>query len=81
MTKDIGLKALTLNSALKPLERLIGEWQITGFYSYFHGLASFGWREGVEIFGSDNISKEYFMLHPDERDTSRRYGVNVGGMK
>jgi len=33
--------------------------------------------DGVEIFGSDNVSKEYFMIHFDERGTSRWYNVSV----
>lgn len=31
--------------------------------------------DGVEIFGSDDMSKEFFMLHFDERGTSRKYNV------
>ena len=100
MTKQIGPKALTSNLALKPFERLIGEWQIIGSHPYLSGVelrgrASFSWHEGgafvilhseidnekfpdgVEIFGSDNVSKEYFMLHFDERGVSRRYDVST----
>lgn len=33
--------------------------------------------DGVEIFGSDNVSKEYFMMHFDERGISRRYDVSI----
>jgi hypothetical protein len=33
--------------------------------------------DGVEIFGSDNVSKEYVMLHFDERCISRRYDVST----
>jgi hypothetical protein len=31
---------------------------------------------GVAIFGSDNVTKEYFMLYFDERDISRKYDVS-----
>ena len=30
---------------------------------------------GIEIFGSDNVNEEYFMLHFDERGTSRKCDV------
>jgi hypothetical protein len=35
--------------------------------------------DGVEIFGSDDISKEFFMLHFDERGISRKYNVTMAG--
>lgn len=34
---------------------------------------------GIEIFGSDDTTKEFFMLHFDERDVSRKYDVAVEG--
>lgn len=34
---------------------------------------------GVEIFGSDDIAKEFFMLHFDERGVSRKYNVSMTG--
>lgn len=100
MTAKIGDKASMLNSALKPFEILIGEWQTTGSHPYFpgttlHGRVSFGWLEGgaflvvrseidhpefpdgIEIFGSDDMTKEFFMLHFDERGTSRKYNVTM----
>ena len=35
--------------------------------------------DGVEIFGSDDMSKEFFMLHFDERGVSRKYNVAIAG--
>ena len=35
--------------------------------------------DGVEIFGSDDAAKEFFMLHFDERGTSRKYNVSMTG--
>lgn len=35
----------------------------------------FKFPDGVEIFGSDDMAKEFFMLHFDERGTSRKYNV------
>ena len=35
--------------------------------------------DGVEIFGSDDAAKEFFMLHFDERGTSRKYNVLMTG--
>jgi len=34
---------------------------------------------GVAIFGSDNVTKEFFMLYFDERDISRKYDVSFTG--
>jgi hypothetical protein len=51
MTKAIGFEAFIPNLALKPFEKLLGEWQTTGSHPYFsgvelHGRASFSWHEG-----------------------------------
>jgi hypothetical protein len=35
--------------------------------------------DGVEIFGSDDETKELYMLHFDERGTSRKYDVSMIG--
>lgn len=100
MVSKIGTKALIPNPALKDLEFLIGEWEVTGSHPYLpgitlHGRASFEWLEGgaflilhsdidnpkfpdgVEIFGSDDNTKEFFMLHFDERGVSRKYNVSL----
>jgi hypothetical protein len=36
--------------------------------------------DGIEIFGSDDMAKTFFMLHFDERGTSRKFNVQVDGM-
>lgn len=33
--------------------------------------------DGVAIFGSDDVAKNFFMLHFDERGTSRKYDVTM----
>lgn len=38
MAAQIGAKALQLNPALKPFERLIGQWQTTCSHPYFPGV-------------------------------------------
>lgn len=35
--------------------------------------------QGIEIFGSDEISKKFFMLHFDERGVSRKFDVTIAG--
>jgi hypothetical protein len=35
--------------------------------------------DGIQIFGSDDAAGTYFMLHFDERGTSRKYNVEVMG--
>ena len=37
--------------------------------------------DGIEIFGSDDMTKEFFMLHFDERGISRKYDVKIDGHK
>lgn len=32
--------------------------------------------DGIEIFGSDDVEKKFFMLHFDERGVSRKYDVS-----
>lgn len=32
---------------------------------------------GIEIFGSDDTARTYYMLHFDERGISRKYGVSI----
>ena len=34
---------------------------------------------GIEIFGSDDVEKKFFMLHFDERGISRKYDVTMEG--
>ena len=34
---------------------------------------------GIEIFGSDDVEKKFFMLHFDERGVSRIYNVSMEG--
>lgn len=34
---------------------------------------------GIEIFGSDDMEKKFFMLHFDERGTSRKFDVTIKG--
>jgi hypothetical protein len=34
---------------------------------------------GIEIFGSDDVEKNFFMLHFDERGVSRKFDVTVQG--
>ncbi len=34
---------------------------------------------GIEVFGSDDVEKKYFMLHFDERGVSRKFDVAVEG--
>lgn len=51
MADKIGAKAQAPNTALKPFEFLLGEWQTTGFHPYFpdsklHGRMSCEWIEG-----------------------------------
>lgn len=51
MTTPIGSEALIPNPALRPLERLLGQWQTTGTHPYLpgtvlHGRTSFAWHEG-----------------------------------
>jgi hypothetical protein len=100
MTSPVGSEALIPNSALKPFEALVGEWQTTGTHPYvpgttFHGRTSFAWHEGgaflimrseidepeipsgVAIFGSDDVTKAYFLLYFDERGVSRKYDVTM----
>lgn len=33
--------------------------------------------QGIEIFGSDDAAKTYYMLHFDERGVSRKYDVSI----
>lgn len=35
--------------------------------------------DGIEIFGSDDAEKKFFMLHFDERGVSRKYDVTIDG--
>lgn len=35
--------------------------------------------DGIEIFGSDDVAKKFFMLHFDERGVSRKFEVSVDG--
>jgi hypothetical protein len=35
--------------------------------------------DGIEIFGSDDTEKKFYMLHFDERGVSRKYDVNLEG--
>lgn len=35
--------------------------------------------DGIEIFGSDNGTKEFFMFHYDARGVSRKYNVSLKG--
>jgi hypothetical protein len=35
--------------------------------------------DGIEIFGSDDVAKKFFMLHFDERGTSRKFDVTIDG--
>jgi len=87
------------NPALKPFEKLIGEWKTIGTHPYFpdttfHGHTSFKWIEGgaflimhsemeeegipsgIAVFGSDDVTGEYFMLYFDERKVSRKCDVS-----
>ena len=34
---------------------------------------------GIEIVGSDDVAKKFFMLHFDERGVSRKYDVTIAG--
>src|SRR5258708_3521716 len=34
---------------------------------------------GIEIFGSDDVEKKFFMLHFDERGVSRKFDVSIDG--
>jgi hypothetical protein len=36
---------------------------------------------GIEIFGSDDVEKKFYMLHFDERGVSRKYDVALDGNK
>lgn len=36
---------------------------------------------GIEIFGSDDIAKTFFMLHFDQRGTSRKFDVTIKNNK
>ena len=36
---------------------------------------------GIEIFGSDDVAKKYFMLYFDERGVSRKFDVTLDGKK
>lgn len=102
MAEKIGTKAVKSNPALKPLELLVGEWQVTGIHPYFpdaklKGRASIEWIEGgaflllrseidhpkfpdgIEIIGSDDEAKTYYLLHFDERGVSRKYDLAING--
>ncbi len=35
--------------------------------------------DGIEIFGSDDVAKKFFMLHFDERGVSRKFDVAISG--
>jgi hypothetical protein len=35
--------------------------------------------DGIEIFGSDDVAKKFFMLHFDERGVSRKFDVSISG--
>ncbi|MGH7203739.1 MAG: hypothetical protein ACREHC_04830 [Candidatus Levyibacteriota bacterium] len=35
--------------------------------------------DGIEIFGSDDVAKKFFMLHFDERGVSRKFDVSITG--
>jgi len=35
--------------------------------------------DGIEIFGSDDVAKKFFMLHFDERGVSRKFDVTISG--
>ncbi len=35
--------------------------------------------DGIEIFGSDDVAKKFFMLHFDERGVSRKFDVTIEG--
>ena len=37
--------------------------------------------DGIAIFGSDDAAKTFFMLHFDERGTSRKYDVTMTGQQ
>lgn len=37
--------------------------------------------QGIEIFGSDDVEKKFFMLHFDERGVSRKFDVTVNDNK
>jgi hypothetical protein len=100
MSKKIGGKALKPNTALKPFEVLVGEWQTTGTHPFMpdaelHGRATFEWTcggaflmlraeidhpefpDGIEIFGSDDQARTFYMLHFDERGVSRKFDVSI----
>jgi hypothetical protein len=36
---------------------------------------------GIEIFGSDDVAKKFFMFHFDERGVSRKFDVTITGNK
>ena len=97
--KNTKHEAAIPNPALKPFEKLIGEWKTIGTHPYFpdttfHGHTSFKWIEGgaflimhseideegipsgIAVFGSDDVTGEYFMLYFDERKVSRKCDVS-----
>jgi hypothetical protein len=56
------------------------EWLEGGaFLVYRSSIDNPKFPDGVEIFGSDDIAKEFFMLHFDERGISRKYNVAMAG--
>jgi hypothetical protein len=90
------------NTALKPFNILVGEWDTVGTHPLMpgitlHGHTTFEWIEGgaflimyssieeegvpsgVAIFGSDDATKECYMLYFDERGVSRKYEVTLQG--
>src|SRR5881394_398961 len=99
MTNNSGHEAAIPNLALKPFDKLIGDWKTIGTHPHLpnitlHGHTSFKWIEGgaflimhseideegvpsgIAVFGSDDATREYFMLYFDERNISRKYDVS-----
>lgn len=56
--------------------RIIFEWHEGGAFLIMRSEIDHPkFPDGIEIFGSDDKAKQYFMLHFDERSVSRKYDV------
>jgi hypothetical protein len=55
-------------------------WMEGGAFMICHSkIDQEGFPVGVSIFGSDDATREYFMLYFDERNVSRKYDVSIEG--
>jgi hypothetical protein len=58
------------------------EWLDGGAFLIMHSeIDDPQFPDGIEIFGSDDVAKKFFMLHFDQRGTSRKFDVTISGNK